>query len=232
VFHNIPLQKATPSSCTTATISKVTTTASVTTSTTNTNPNPNPTAATASATSSTQREFKVFGEPGYCMELELASDVVMRTAAAPTYFPSWQQYVDGYVADNDRGSSILSGWRSHVRDRVTDCTCCVRSGMFAHDPASEALKLAISPFKLKLPPSDIIMLSFGTGKVNHAFEDSEYDWGYVQWVPKLPALLWDGMIKKSESFCEELLGERYAIRHACCVLSARRCVTNKRDTTL
>ena len=58
---------------------------------------------------------------------ELVSDVVMRTGnflgiflflkenlgAAPTFFPSFQQYVDG--------------------------------GMFAHDPASAALNLAMSP---------------------------------------------------------------------------------------
>lgn len=46
---------------------------------------------------------------------ESVADVVMRTGAAPTFFPSYQQYVDG--------------------------------GIFAHDPASCALSLAMSPTK-------------------------------------------------------------------------------------
>jgi len=36
------------------------------------------------------------------------------------------------------------------------------------------------------------MMSFGTGKVNHYYEDEEHDWGYVQWVPRLTNVLWDG----------------------------------------
>ena len=150
----------------------------------------------------------IYGQPGYVMDDELASDIVMRTAAAPTYFPSWQQYVDGYVSFIDTFACLVHTYLSYLfyhRGLLLGRY----SGLFAHDPASEALKLAISPFKLNVPPSDIIMLSFGTGKVNHAFDDPDYDWGYVQWVPKLPALLWDGMIMKSESFCEEMLGDRY-----------------------
>ncbi|KAL6049855.1 putative sporulation hydrolase CotR [Balamuthia mandrillaris] len=108
---------------------------------------------------------------------ELASDVVLRTAAAPTYFPSFQQHVDG--------------------------------GMFAHDPASAALTYAISPNYLAKNLKDVRLLSFGTGKVNHYYEDENHDWGYVQWVPKLTNLLWDGMIMHSENICRELLGERY-----------------------
>jgi hypothetical protein len=34
-------------------------------------------------------------------------------------------------------------------------------------------------------------------------------WGYVQWVPKLTSLLWDGMVEKSELICEELLDTCY-----------------------
>eukprot|EP01094_Clydonella_sp_ATCC50884_P016974 TRINITY_DN2873_c0_g1_i4.p1 TRINITY_DN2873_c0_g1~~TRINITY_DN2873_c0_g1_i4.p1 ORF type:complete len:376 (+),score=142.56 TRINITY_DN2873_c0_g1_i4:375-1502(+) len=118
-----------------------------------------------------------YGSRRYRVEHELASDVVMRTTAAPTYFPAWQKYVDG--------------------------------GVFAHDPSSEALKYAISPQHLEVPIRDIAMLSFGTGMVRHHFDDEAYDWGYVQWVPVLGSVLWDGMIQKSESFSRELLGEKY-----------------------
>lgn len=108
---------------------------------------------------------------------ESASDVVMRTIAAPTYFPSYQQHVDG--------------------------------GMFAHDPSSSALTLSISPSWLNKKLDEVILLSLGTGKVNHFFEDESHDWGYVQWVPKLAGVLWDGMVMQSEHICGELLGDRY-----------------------
>jgi hypothetical protein len=56
-------------------------------------------------------------------------------------------------------------------------------------------------------------LSLPTGTVNHYYEDESHDWGYMQWVPKLAGVLWDGMITHSEQICHELLGDRY-FRHA------------------
>ena len=58
---------------------------------------------------------------------------------------------------------------------------------------------------------DVCLLSFGTGHVRHFYEDQSdaYDWGYMQWLPKISNILWDGMVKKSESLCESLLEERY-----------------------
>jgi len=108
---------------------------------------------------------------------DLASDCVMRTIAAPTFFPSYQQFVDG--------------------------------GLFAHDPASGALSLAMSPTKLNKRPEDIILLSLGTGRVLHYYDDPNHDWGYMQWVPKLTNCFWDGMLQKSEMICREILGARY-----------------------
>jgi len=106
---------------------------------------------------------------------ELAADVVMRSSAAPTYFPSFQGHVDG--------------------------------GMFAHDPASISLILAMT--KLRKAPTDIRLLSFGTGHVQHLIEGEQHDWGMVQWVGHMPTLLWDGMIQQSETICSELLGDGY-----------------------
>eukprot|EP01087_Luapelamoeba_hula_P017792 TRINITY_DN5638_c0_g1_i4.p1 TRINITY_DN5638_c0_g1~~TRINITY_DN5638_c0_g1_i4.p1 ORF type:complete len:319 (+),score=34.55 TRINITY_DN5638_c0_g1_i4:431-1387(+) len=108
---------------------------------------------------------------------ESVSDVVMRTVAAPTYFPSYQQHVDG--------------------------------GMFAHDPASAALSYVMSGQYLNKPKEEIVLMSFGTGRILHYYEDDTHDWGYVQWVPKLTNVLWDGMISQSEQMCNVLLGERY-----------------------
>jgi hypothetical protein len=38
---------------------------------------------------------------------ELAADVIMRTTAAPTYFPSYQSYVDGGMFAHDPASTAL-----------------------------------------------------------------------------------------------------------------------------
>ena len=118
-------------------------------------------------------------DPESPMQDELASNVVMRTIAAPTYFPAWQSFIDG--------------------------------GLYAHDPASEALRLSISPKGLGKEMRDVRILSFGTGRANHYYEDSggNYDWGYVQWLPKISHILWDGMVKKSETMCDSLLGDGY-----------------------
>lgn len=111
-------------------------------------------------------------------ENETASDVVMRTTAAPTYFPAWQNYVDG--------------------------------GMFAHDPSSCALIEAIAPNKLRQPIEKITMLSMSTGKINHYYtSESGFNWGYMQWVPRLAPVMWDGMVMKSSGFCKDMLGDRY-----------------------
>lgn len=98
----------------------------------------------------------------------------MRSIAAPTFFPSYQQYVDG--------------------------------GIFAHDPSSLALNLSISPLRMGIKPEKIVLLSLGTGKVkmlkkllfykknfnqvNYYYDDPNHDWGYVQWLPKLPYCFW------------------------------------------
>eukprot|EP01097_Dermamoeba_algensis_P005385 TRINITY_DN3423_c0_g2_i1.p1 TRINITY_DN3423_c0_g2~~TRINITY_DN3423_c0_g2_i1.p1 ORF type:complete len:113 (+),score=26.84 TRINITY_DN3423_c0_g2_i1:125-463(+) len=61
-------------------------------------------------------------------------------------------------------------------------------------------------------PNQIVLLSLGTGKTNHYYpnKNSEnHDWGYVQWVPKLPSVLWDGMVEKAEKLCHVVLGRRY-----------------------
>ncbi|KAH3759873.1 patatin family protein [Pelomyxa schiedti] len=110
---------------------------------------------------------------------DLVSDIIMRTTAAPTYFPAWQNYVDG--------------------------------GMFAQDPSTGALTLAMSHRNGGLGKcvDDIALFSIGTGLVKRYYEDQQHDWGYVQWIPKLLNVLWDGMVLKSINTCSSLLGDRY-----------------------
>ena len=108
-------------------------------------------------------------------------DAVMRSTAAPTYFPSWQGYVDG--------------------------------GMYAQDPSSVALALALSPARgLAVPLARVVLLSVGTGYVKRYYEDrgnNHHDYGMAQWAPHILNVLWDSMVLKSADVCRELLGDRY-----------------------
>ena len=108
-------------------------------------------------------------------------DAVMRSTAAPTYFPSWQGYVDG--------------------------------GMYAQDPSSVALALALSPARgLAAPLARTVVLSVGTGSVMRYYEDrgnNHHDYGMAQWAPHILNVLWDSMVLKSADVCRELLGDRY-----------------------
>jgi len=106
---------------------------------------------------------------------EAAADVVMRSAAAPTYFPSYQRHIDG--------------------------------GIFAHDPASHALTLAMA--YLNQPKENIRLLSLGTGRVMRYIDNDKHDWGVAQWLPYLTNVIWEGMIQNSEMMCNTLLGDRY-----------------------
>eukprot|EP01114_Cavostelium_apophysatum_P019533 TRINITY_DN6322_c0_g1_i1.p1 TRINITY_DN6322_c0_g1~~TRINITY_DN6322_c0_g1_i1.p1 ORF type:complete len:652 (-),score=98.30 TRINITY_DN6322_c0_g1_i1:24-1979(-) len=106
---------------------------------------------------------------------EKMSECIMKSIMAPTFFPSYQGYVDG--------------------------------GLFAHDPSSLALSMVLG--KLNKRPDEICVLSLGTGRVYHHYDDPSHDWGYVQWVPKLTNCFWDGMLMKTEMLCRNILGDRY-----------------------
>ncbi len=46
----------------------------------------------------------------------------------------------------------------------------------------------------------ILTSSSLVGKVNHFYEDESHDWGYVQWVPKLAGVLWDGKLINPQKY--------------------------------
>eukprot|EP01117_Protostelium_nocturnum_P019052 TRINITY_DN813_c1_g1_i4.p1 TRINITY_DN813_c1_g1~~TRINITY_DN813_c1_g1_i4.p1 ORF type:complete len:235 (+),score=37.27 TRINITY_DN813_c1_g1_i4:500-1204(+) len=122
-------------------------------------------------------EPRVFHTFGNEHDDELASDVVMRTIAAPTIFPSYQKYVDG--------------------------------GLFAHDPSSQTLSFVLSPKRMNKNPREVCLLSFGTGRVFRFYDDPNHDWGYYQWISRLPACFWEGMLGNSGMICKEILGDQY-----------------------
>jgi predicted acylesterase/phospholipase RssA len=82
----------------------------------------------------------------------------------------------------------------------------IDGGIFAHDPTSIALSLALQKYKKE----DIIILSLGTGTTPEFIEEGvANNWGYYRWVSNFLTILWDGMKKKSNDICRNVIGERY-----------------------
>ncbi|MHB1799737.1 MAG: patatin-like phospholipase family protein [Vulcanimicrobiaceae bacterium] len=116
----------------------------------------------------------------------LAWQVGMATSAAPTYFPSFDGYVDG--------------------------------GVYANNPAMCALAQTQDPRSGgPVPWDDIRLLSLGTGIVRTVVPGQTLDWGYLQWAPKLVALLSDGVSGIADYQCSMMLGAGQYQRYAPCL---------------
>ncbi|KAK5582213.1 hypothetical protein RB653_003796 [Dictyostelium firmibasis] len=124
---------------------------------------------------------RVFHNIGKCegyLETDVIGDVLLRSASAPTYFPSYQGYIDG--------------------------------GVFANNPALSAISLAMSPSLDQIPADKIICLSIGTGLSSHYMEGGQdYDWGLLNWAPKLGNLLMGSQVDYLTQICENMLGQRF-----------------------
>ncbi|KAN0050400.1 hypothetical protein ACTA71_003523 [Dictyostelium dimigraforme] len=124
---------------------------------------------------------RVFHNIGKCegyLETDVIGDVLLRSASAPTYFPSYQGYIDG--------------------------------GVFANNPALSAISLAMSPSLDQIPAEKIICLSIGTGLSSHYMEGGQdYDWGLLNWAPKLGNLLMGSQVDYLTQICENMLGSRF-----------------------
>jgi hypothetical protein len=79
--------------------------------------------------------------------------------------------------------------------------------MFAPDPSALVLSHVLSPALLNVPLQDVLMLSLSTGRCREYHEFPDHDWGFVQWAPRLPSVLWGGMVSCSQLCCQGLLGE-------------------------
>jgi len=110
---------------------------------------------------------------------ELAAKVGLYTAAAPTYFPSVDGYIDGGVYASNPAMCALA----QTRDRRY------------FDP----------PVALE----DAVLLSLGTGTSLVHIKGTTLDWGYVQWIKPLISLLLDGSAGIADYQCSQMLRERY-----------------------
>ena len=110
----------------------------------------------------------------------LAYKVGLYTAAAPTYFPTVDGYIDGGVAANNPSMAALTqtqDLRCEIEDRPT--------------------------------LDEIRLLSLGTGQVPYFIEGDRHDWGYAQWAKPLVSIMLDGSSGIADYQCRQLLGANY-----------------------
>ncbi len=112
----------------------------------------------------------------------LVSDVACRTSAAPTYFPTYQGYVDGAIFANNPSLSAIAKATSHYRH--------VKQAR--HRIA--VLSVGAGAFDYFIPENEN-----GVGM----------DWGLRQWAPYLRSILLDSSAISLETNMALLMGEGY-----------------------
>jgi patatin-like phospholipase/acyl hydrolase len=110
---------------------------------------------------------------------ELAWKVGLYTAAAPTFFPSVDGYVDGGVYAANPSMCGLA----QTQDRRY--------------------------FDPPVPLDDLVLLSLGTGTSLLYIRGKVHDWGYAQWIKPLISLMLDGSTGIADYQCHQMLRERY-----------------------
>ena len=110
----------------------------------------------------------------------LAYRVGTASAAAPTYFATYDGYIDGGVF------------------ATNPSMCALAQTQDPRIPPAERADLG-----------DLRLLSLGTGRSLHHIEGKNHDWGYVQWIRPLLDLMLDGVNGIAHYQCSQLLGDRY-----------------------
>jgi patatin-like phospholipase/acyl hydrolase len=110
----------------------------------------------------------------------LVVDVAMATSAAPTYFPSYEGYIDGGVIANNPSMAAVA------------------QALDARNEPAERAKL-----------DDIRLLSIGTGISLQYIQGQTLDWGDAQWIRPIINILMDGSVGVADFQCLQLLGDHY-----------------------
>jgi len=110
---------------------------------------------------------------------KLAREVALCTSAAPTYFPSFDGYIDGGVVANNPSVAALA-------------------------QSQDTRAIALPP-KMK----DIVLLSISTGKSLVYIEGKTLDWGYAQWVKPIIQIMMDGIMGVADFQCRQILRNNY-----------------------
>lgn len=110
---------------------------------------------------------------------ELVYKVGLYTAAAPTYFPTVDGFVDGGVYANNPSMCALA--------------------------QSQDTRYFNPPTDL----DEIVLLSLGTGTSPFYIKGKTHDWGYAQWIKPLINLMLDGVSGIADYQCQQMLADGY-----------------------
>lgn len=123
--------------------------------------------------------FHNFAGQGTDKDMAVAR-VALYTAAAPTYFPSADGFIDGGVFANNPSMIALS------------------QAISQKNRASERASI-----------DEVVLLSVGTGQSHRYIRGQKVDWGYAQWARPLIDILMDGVAGIADYQCRQILQERY-----------------------
>jgi len=134
----------------------------------------------------------------------------LRTSSAPTYFPSFEGYVDGGVVDNNPAMSALAKAVKHGAWIGRDASLLRRLKSYMLTLDTYQAKDFVTEIDLQFD-GQAKLLSVGTGFNPHYIEGKEHDYGYRQWLTgnRLLNMLFDGMIGPPDYMARQFLDRNY-----------------------
>lgn len=122
-------------------------------------------------------------------------DLALRTSAGPTYFPIYQNHIDGGVSINHPAMAAVAF--------AINCNTSEKPEYCYLDGANKGLGKSLS---------ELQVLSLGTGTSNRNRIAPEIirrkrrgDWGNVQWIEYLPDLLTESNVQTSDYYVQQVL---------------------------
>jgi patatin-like phospholipase/acyl hydrolase len=126
-------------------------------------------------------------------------EICLMTSAAPTYFPIYQDHIDGGVAMNNPSMAAVA---FAMNDQTS-----TKDEYLTPNGSKKGLASSLKEIKL---------LSLGTGTSNKTFISAEQtkkgNWGKLKWVNYLPDLLTEGNVQSTHYYVEQVLPAANYIR--------------------
>ncbi len=126
-------------------------------------------------------------------------EICLMTSAAPTYFPVYDNHIDGGVAMNNPSMAAVA---FALNDQVSE-----KGGYLYPDGLKKGLENTSRTIKL---------VSLGTGTSNKTFipeaQIKRGNWGKLKWINYLPDLLTEGNVQSTHYYVEQVLPTKSYIR--------------------